>query len=58
MKISVYITSYNKGKYLSEAIESVLQQTLKPYEIIIVDDASLGFPKTIALFFWFLLFIL
>jgi len=40
MKISVYITSYNKGKYLSEAIESVLQQTLKPYEIIIVDDAS------------------
>lgn len=40
MKISVYITSYNKGKYLSEAIESVLQQTLSPYEIIIIDDAS------------------
>ncbi len=40
LKISVYITSYNQKKYLEEAIESVLQQTLAPHQIIIVDDCS------------------
>ena len=40
MKISVYITSYNQKFLLGEAIESVLAQTLKPAEIIIVDDSS------------------
>lgn len=40
MKISVYITSYNQKEYLIEAIESVLNQTLRPLEIIIVDDCS------------------
>jgi glycosyltransferase involved in cell wall biosynthesis len=40
VKISVFITSYNQKAYLIEAIESVLNQTLKPFEIIIVDDCS------------------
>ena len=40
MKISVYITSYNQKGFLKEAIDSVLNQTLQPYEIIIVDDTS------------------
>jgi glycosyltransferase involved in cell wall biosynthesis len=40
MKISVFITSYNQRDYLVEAIESVLNQTLQPFEIIIVDDCS------------------
>ena len=40
MKISVYITSYNQKAYLIEAIESVLNQTLRPFQIIIVDDCS------------------
>ena len=40
MKISVIITSYNQKKYLIEAIESVLFQTLKPFQIIIIDDCS------------------
>jgi glycosyltransferase involved in cell wall biosynthesis/Tfp pilus assembly protein PilF len=39
-KISIYITSYNQKKYLVEAIESVLCQTLKPSQIIVVDDGS------------------
>jgi len=40
MKVSVFITSYNQRDYLVEAIESVLNQTLQPFEIIIVDDCS------------------
>ncbi len=40
LKISVFITSYNQKEYLSEAIESVLNQTLRPFEVIIVDDCS------------------
>ena len=40
MKISVYITSYNQKTYLNEALQSVLNQTLMPFEIIIIDDAS------------------
>jgi len=40
MRISVYITSYNQRKYLKEAVESVLAQTLKPCQIVIVDDCS------------------
>jgi glycosyltransferase involved in cell wall biosynthesis len=40
MKISVYIPSYNQRRFLAEAIESVLAQTLPPHEIIVVDDCS------------------
>jgi glycosyltransferase involved in cell wall biosynthesis len=40
VRISVYITSYNQKAYLIEAIESVLNQTLRPFEIIITDDCS------------------
>jgi glycosyltransferase involved in cell wall biosynthesis len=40
LKISVVITSYNQKKYLQEAIESVLNQTHQPDEVIVVDDCS------------------
>jgi glycosyltransferase involved in cell wall biosynthesis len=39
-RISVVITSYNQKGYLKEAVESVLGQTLKPFEILLCDDAS------------------
>ena len=40
MKISVIIPAYNQGKYLVRAIESVINQNIKEYEIIIVNDGS------------------
>ncbi len=40
MRISVFITSYNQKAFLIEAIESVLNQTLPPCQIIIADDCS------------------
>ena len=40
MKITVSITSYNQKGYLKEAIDSVLLQTVKPHQIIIIDDCS------------------
>jgi glycosyltransferase involved in cell wall biosynthesis len=39
-KISVILTSYNHEKYIREAIDSVLAQTLADFELIIWDDAS------------------
>lgn len=40
-RVSVIITSYNQKDYLIEAIESVINQTISPYEIIIADDHSI-----------------
>ena len=40
MKITVILTSYNHEKFLRQSIESVLQQSYKEFEFIIVDDCS------------------
>lgn len=39
-EISVVIPCYNYGRYLPEAIESLMAQTFQSFEVIIVDDAS------------------
>lgn len=46
-KITVYITNYNYGKYIKQAIESVLEQTLQDFELIIIDDGSTDDSKAI-----------
>lgn len=38
--ISVLITSFNQKSYICEAIQSVIEQTMKPFEIIVADDCS------------------
>ncbi|MDA4127892.1 MAG: glycosyltransferase family 2 protein [Thaumarchaeota archaeon] len=39
-EISVIMPNFNKGRYVSSAIDSVLSQTLGDLELIIVDDGS------------------
>ena len=39
-QISVLIPAYRAEKYIVEAIESALNQTLKPFEVIVIDDGS------------------
>jgi len=39
-KVSVIIPAYNHEKYVGEAIQSVLTQTFKDFELIIINDGS------------------
>lgn len=39
-KISVLMSAYNSEKYIAEAIESILNQTFKDFEFIIINDGS------------------
>lgn len=40
MLVSVVVTSYNYQKYIKDTIISVLNQTFKDWEMIVIDDAS------------------
>ncbi len=40
MKISVLMATYNNGQYIRSALESILQQSYSPMEIMVVDDGS------------------
>lgn len=46
-KISVVIPVYNVQKYLSECLDSVINQTYKDLQIILVDDGSTDFSGKI-----------
>ena len=45
--VTVYITNFNYGKFIKQAIESVLMQTEQSFELIIIDDGSTDNSKEI-----------
>ena len=49
IKMSVVIPCYNHGKFLDDAVDSVLQSDFEEYEIIIVNDGSTD-PLTLRVF--------
>jgi CMP-N-acetylneuraminic acid synthetase len=45
--LTVYITNHNYGKYIDQAINSILEQSFQDFEIIIIDDGSTDNSKAI-----------
>lgn len=50
-KISIIIPIYNSQNYLHQCLDSILNQTLKDIEIILVDDGSIDKSCNICLFY-------
>lgn len=47
MEISVLISVFNGENFISDTIQSVLNQTFDEFEIIIIDDGSTDSTKTV-----------
>lgn len=47
-RVSVIMPAFNREKYIAESIESVLEQTFKDFELIVIDDGSTDTTLTVA----------
>ena len=45
--ITAIVPTYNRARYLATAIDSVLDQTLRPAEVLVVDDGSVDETREI-----------
>ena len=45
--VTIYITNHNYGRFLKQSIDSVLNQSLKKFDLIIIDDGSKDNSKEI-----------
>ncbi|EIM77273.1 family 2 glycosyl transferase [Nitritalea halalkaliphila LW7] len=45
--ITVYITCYNYAAFVSQAIQSVLNQTFQDFELLVIDDGSTDGSRTV-----------
>lgn len=48
MKISVIIPAYNEENYIGKCLESIFNQTIKAYEVIVVDNNSIDKTADVA----------
>jgi glycosyltransferase involved in cell wall biosynthesis len=48
MRISVIIPAYNAASTLAECLESVARQSVRPFEVILVDDGSTDHTRRVA----------
>ena len=48
IKVTVYITSRNYGRFLCEAVDSILRQSISSWELLIFDDGSSDDTASIA----------
>jgi GT2 family glycosyltransferase/peptidoglycan/xylan/chitin deacetylase (PgdA/CDA1 family) len=39
-RVSLVVANYNYGRYLEECLSSVINQSLLPYEVLLIDDCS------------------
>lgn len=46
-KISIVVTTYNLEKYLGDCLQSVIEQSISDWDVIVVDDCSRDNPKSI-----------
>ena len=48
-KVSVIVPTYNRAKYVTESIDSILSQVFQDYELIVIDDGSTDDTKDVLL---------
>jgi glycosyltransferase involved in cell wall biosynthesis len=39
-RVSIILPTYNGGRFIGQAIESVLKQSFEDFELLVIDDGS------------------